>query len=329
MRSNSARSLIALLSLGLATMACTLASAPSTATPNPTPLPILLPSATVSIPTAAPAPTNTNLPATPKCTPSTAGVAYRIQAGDSLSLLAARTKTTVDQLVASNCLANANVISVGQLIYLPRTPATNAPATTNAFVLQVIPSEGNDPYNRYVQPNATVTLLMPISGLTNVTFLANEMGRPATTLGISANPVGSATLVWQIPNSPGLVLYLSANGQASNGQLVSTQGLVRLTVLGTDSPCVPSPRLTAGQLARVTPGLPNMLRTAPGTNNPSVNQIPAGTELLVLSGPYCAGGLYWWQVNCPACAGQQSGYVAEGQGTTYWLEPESGPSNTN
>ena len=58
------------------------------------------------------------------------------------------------------------------------------------------------------------------------------------------------------------------------------------------------PRLTAGQAAMVTPGLPNLLRSQPGTgwNSAVVGQIPGGATFMVLAGygPQCANGMYWW-----------------------------------
>lgn len=44
---------------------------------------------------------------------------YRIQSGDTLSSLAARTDTTVQRIMTVNCLDNANVLTVGQVIFLP------------------------------------------------------------------------------------------------------------------------------------------------------------------------------------------------------------------
>jgi LysM repeat protein len=57
------------------------------------------------------------------CTPKANWVAYQVQAGDTLGVLAARTNTTTADLVAGNCLANPDKIDVGQTIYLPQGPA--------------------------------------------------------------------------------------------------------------------------------------------------------------------------------------------------------------
>lgn len=49
-------------------------------------------------------------------------IQYTIEAGDSLSLLAEQTGSTVDQLVTANCLDNPDDILVDSVIYLPRQP---------------------------------------------------------------------------------------------------------------------------------------------------------------------------------------------------------------
>jgi LysM repeat protein len=53
------------------------------------------------------------------CTPPAGWVSYTVQAGDTLSTLAATYAIPVAQLIAANCLTNADVITVGQTIYVP------------------------------------------------------------------------------------------------------------------------------------------------------------------------------------------------------------------
>lgn len=88
--------------------------------------------------------------------------------------------------------------------------------------------------------------------------------------------------------------------------------------------CALPTRLTIGQQGRVTPGLPNVLRTAPGTtstgaNSQIIGEIPALGVFTVLNGPQCGtDGRMWWYVNHSGLIG----WTAEGEGTnTYWLEP--------
>jgi hypothetical protein len=82
---------------------------------------------------------------------------------------------------------------------------------------------------------------------------------------------------------------------------------------------VPS-RLSAGQFGRVTPGLPNALRSQPSRDrnfSAILGEIPPGGIFRIIQGPQCGDGLAWWQVDYQGIIG----WTAEGQGTTYWLEP--------
>lgn len=77
-------------------------------------------------------------------------------------------------------------------------------------------------------------------------------------------------------------------------------------------------RLTVGQRGRVTPGLPNNLRSQPSTQSTLLGQIPGGGVFTVLDGPRCdPAGMAWWQVNYNGIIG----WTPEGQGQTYWTEP--------
>jgi LysM repeat protein len=80
----------------------------NTGTPTPTTRP------TISTSSGG---TTTNPPA---CTPRADWTAtYTIQSGDTLNKIAQRAGTTIDALQNGNCLADANVISVGQVLRVP------------------------------------------------------------------------------------------------------------------------------------------------------------------------------------------------------------------
>jgi hypothetical protein len=83
----------------------------------------------------------------------------------------------------------------------------------------------------------------------------------------------------------------------------------------------PPPRLSPGGEGRVTftDGTPLRVRSAPGLAGTQVGLLPEGTGFQVLSGPVCADGFYWWQVQ----AGTLNGWVAEGTSAEYFAEPAS------
>ncbi len=74
------------------------------------------------------------VPAT--ATPALATVAprtYTVRAGDTLSILAQRFKTTVWALADTNHIADINLIYVGQILEIPSAMTYYAPATTSAY----------------------------------------------------------------------------------------------------------------------------------------------------------------------------------------------------
>lgn len=111
-----------------------------TVTPTVTVTASLTPTSTMTLTaTATPTPSLTNTPrptvsSTP--TPSECAatrpegwVEYRVQAGDTLSGIAAASGTTLEEIMTVNCLENARLIRVGQLLFVPRTPVGSEPTT--------------------------------------------------------------------------------------------------------------------------------------------------------------------------------------------------------
>lgn len=92
--------------------------------------------------------------------------------------------------------------------------------------------------------------------------------------------------------------------------------------------CVGAPvtRLQVAMRGRVTPGLANNLRTGAGVRFRRIGQIPPSGEFVVINGPACADGYYWYEVDYNG----RRGWTAEGVVGDYWLEPVEPPlSNTN
>lgn len=75
-------------------------------------------------------------------------------------------------------------------------------------------------------------------------------------------------------------------------------------------------RINVGMDAEVVQDFVN-LRVQPSTSSQILLQIPAGLPIQVSAGPECADGIVWWY----ALAGNQTGYVAEGQNGAYLVQP--------
>jgi serine/threonine protein kinase len=92
--------------------------------------------------------------------------------------------------------------------------------------------------------------------------------------------------------------------------------------LGTPSDTITCPgalpsRLVVGRRGRVTPGLPNRLRSRPSTTSSYLGQMMPGDIFVVLEGPICAQDKAWWKVRYNGI----EGWTPEGDNTSYWVEP--------
>lgn len=78
--------------------------------------------------------------------------------------------------------------------------------------------------------------------------------------------------------------------------------------------------LDIGDIARITPGLPNNLRAGAGESYNRIDRIPGEAEFIIVGGPSCAGGYWWWKVQYQG----QVGWTAQGDGSDLWIEFVSG-----
>ena len=110
--------IFAILALLLA--ACNLTNQPQIPTPQPTPVPLAplptIPPLTTGIDSGTSLNNSTCL-----LTPAN-WIPYTVQPGDSLGVISVAVDTPLAELVANNCLENADTIYVEQVIYLPRAP---------------------------------------------------------------------------------------------------------------------------------------------------------------------------------------------------------------
>jgi len=116
----------------------------------------IIPGVTLYVPpvqaTSTPLPTATRAQTTPTtCPPPPVGwVLYIIQPSDTIYSLSQKFGITPAQLQRANCLANANVITAGDSLYVPYVPtSTFTPTFTPTFTLTpfVFPTDTSTPTN--------------------------------------------------------------------------------------------------------------------------------------------------------------------------------------
>jgi len=134
----------------------------------------------------APPPTATSAappPPTPTCAPAPEDwVTFRVQRGDTLYALATRSGTTLDMVIAVNCLSTTTIF-VGQELLLPESPVTPTPSEVTSTATPV-------PATATSQPSATPTpaaSATPTEAPATTTFTAV----PATATPV---PVAAATI---------------------------------------------------------------------------------------------------------------------------------------
>lgn len=128
------RFIVTLFVLVLASTACSIGGSLPTPTSIAVQPTVAQPPAETATTTLAPTPTDQSVPVplSGNCTPRTEWQSYTVVSGDTLSNIAARTGTTVNDLVTANCLANSNVLLVGQQLRVPTDLSSlNIPQCTN------------------------------------------------------------------------------------------------------------------------------------------------------------------------------------------------------
>lgn len=123
---------------------------------------------------------------------------------------------------------------------------------------------------------------------------AGETTPPITVTVVTATPVATATLPAETP--------------------MPTTGC----------PGAPEPRLTVGGQAGVAQVF-STLRADVGSNTALTIMYRANNDTFtVVSGPVCSGPYYWWEVTFNG----MTGWVTEGTGATYWVEPLASTAST-
>ncbi len=187
---------------------------PATALPSQTPMIFNTdtPVPPTSTPTSIPPTSIIIIPPT-ACVPRTDLPTYTVVVGDTLASVARRANSTSNDLARYNCLANPNVITVGQVL---RVPYPILPPTITPPSVQVIGAVSVAPVLRVegdvnvLVPDGNVTLTWNVPGLTNVPgstarmqFYVTPSGTGSTPvlIGTDANLADGGAITWHVPNS--------------------------------------------------------------------------------------------------------------------------------
>lgn len=149
------------------------------------------------------------------CTVRADWLTYTVVTGDTLGRIAGRTNSTTNELAQANCLSNVNVITVGQVLRVPRVPATNTPTITPTFTptsevtyptmncldprwprlgtdfLRIQPNQGGRPDCIEIVRDTVTTVAWPTAptGTSQVTFYRVYDGMPrADVIGVDNVP---------------------------------------------------------------------------------------------------------------------------------------------
>jgi LysM repeat protein len=143
---------------------------PPTATPTLTPIPSQAPTATTIVEVSIPGLNGAETPTpstTPGCVPRKDWkLTYTVQFDDTLSAIAAKYNTWVEDLVDANCIKDKNLIVIGQVLRVPGEvqPASQEVACVPWQVLTpingavTVPADGSITFN-WIGPAAPINLI--------------------------------------------------------------------------------------------------------------------------------------------------------------------------
>lgn len=222
------RNIIVLIFVALLASACNLSSTEEAIVPTNT-MAVIVRSTNTPLPIPTSRATNTPRPtATTQstsggntntaCIPRTDWFTYRVVAGDTLGDIARRAGTTTSTLVAGNCLANANYISVGQSLLVPSLPTapTNTPAPSNQGTLNITPILRSTAGWVVLEANATLTLTWtgaPTSASIVRFYIApTGTGMTGQEIGFDTSPGNGSSMSW-VPVGMGHIWAEAFNNQ--------------------------------------------------------------------------------------------------------------------
>ncbi len=233
---------------------------PATASPTPTAPPSLpptppIPGPTAIIPSPTPSPTPTIAPPT-TCPPPAGWIQILVQPGDTLESLAARYRTTPEELMQANCLLSPS-LPVGYAIFVPPIPTpTPVPCGPPPGWIRYTVQPGDNLFRIGFNHYTTYTALQQANCLSGTTIYPGQV--------LWVPNVATRTPV--LTDTPTATASPTATQTATPG-ITPTPGVTESPPTGTSTP---SPTATTPPSA--TPATPSPSPTS--TNTPTATPTP-------------------------------------------------------
>ncbi len=238
------------------------------------PEPSMSPTPSRALPT--PYPTRQPLSVAPRvtCYKRTSWPVFRIQHGDTLSSIARRTGSSVDELKRANCLTG-NTIYAGGMLYVPRLPAV---PTVPLLAAPKIASFWLQPSGRLTVGECAIIRWSVTGRITKLTLKANSASLWTGT---------TAAGYWKhCPSGAGVVVYgLTASGPGGTTQASRSLTVVELTETNTPVPG-PTDGTATSEVPTAVPTTATTVSPAPATATPTdTSGPPADTPVPPTSTP--------------------------------------------
>lgn len=139
-----------------------------------------------------------------------------VQAGDTLTSIAARTGVTIDQLVETNGITNPNRIYAGQRLRLPGTDATLAQATTAPAAAEHVVASGESLWGIARHYGTSVAAIVAANGIANPSFIVRgqRLSIPGTAAPAPAGPTSAAAAAPAATPASSRVVHVVASGES-------------------------------------------------------------------------------------------------------------------
>jgi len=192
--------------------------------------------------------------------------AYTVVSGDTLFNIAQRAETSVETLVQMNCLDDADVLNIGQVLQVPATSGGIAAPNNRQLLVTPIVETRDGVF--IVQPNTRITITwadVPENSL--VSFTANDFLSDGGVIPLAEIPgtgPGGATIDFQVPAEFNGSIEAGARLPGQGGETLQAETILLQTAGFDDGPC----RFVPHAL-----GEPGFVYAQPDTNSTQLGQI--------------------------------------------------------